>query len=44
MLGYIKQRLVAAYYDPTGVTANDKDHGGGASSLPALPVSTRVFG
>ncbi len=44
VLGYIKQRLVAAYYDPTGLTANDKDLGGGASSMPAMPEGTRVFG
>jgi len=44
VLGYIKQRLVAAYYDPTGLTANDQDLGGNASSMPAMPEGTRVFG
>ncbi len=44
VLGYIKQRLVASYYDPTGLTANDQDLGGNASSMPAMPEGTRVFG
>ncbi|OFI37111.1 hypothetical protein BIU82_08355 [Arthrobacter sp. SW1] len=44
VLGYIKQRLVAAYYDPTGLTANDKDISGGASSMPVMPEGIRVFG
>ncbi|MFJ3958239.1 hypothetical protein [Arthrobacter sp. NPDC090010] len=43
VIGYIKQHLVASYYDPTGLTANDTDIRGGASSLPALPDTTRVF-
>ncbi|MCP1412170.1 hypothetical protein [Paenarthrobacter sp. A20] len=29
---------------PTGLTANDQDLGGGASSMPAMPEGTRVFG
>ncbi|MDQ0710025.1 hypothetical protein QFZ52_002677 [Arthrobacter woluwensis] len=34
---------VASYYDPNGLTANDADIHGGASTMPVLPSTTRVF-
>jgi|GEM_PF-6304162 len=43
VIGYVKQGKVAAYYDPTGLTANDTDIRGGTSAMPTLPSTTRVF-